>query len=349
MTQPRLTLRGVTHLHRLSRLAERRSKQTAGGRVVRGVESIDLTLNPGSVLGLAGPNGAGKTTLLGLIAGILSPQSGKLQIDGIQLADNSECLPIRAKIGFMPERVGWNGIGTPLSAVSRIRAMRNTGKTAMQALELVGLASRAHDPLNTLSQGMRQRISLATALLDEPDLLLLDEPMNALDPVAQGAFRDMIKEIAADGCSIIISSHQLSDIEKICDEVAILDRGNIVAHGTFTAVEQALNVGQHLMIAGRGENPTELIRDLYPDVKIEPANGGSEDGAMMDGTWSLRLTRRSVAWNIEMRAGLNETLVQSGRSVHHLERAPPDLEELLREATGQPVGLTLREVEQEEE
>ncbi len=348
MTQPRLTLRGVTHLHRLSHLAERRSRQTAGGLVVRGVESIDLSLNPGTILGLAGPNGAGKTTLLGLIAGILSPQSGELRIDGIILADNSGCLPLRAKIGFMPERVGWSGIGTPLSAVSRIRAMRNSGKTAMQALDLVGLASRAHDPLNTLSQGMRQRISLATALLYEPHLLLLDEPMNALDPVAQGAFRDMIKEIAADGCSVIISSHQLSDIEKICDEVAILDKGSIVAHGTLTAVEQTLNIGQHLIIAGRGENPTGLIRDLYPDVEIETLNGGSEDKMTAADKWSLRLTRRSVAWNIEMRAELNETLVQSGRRVHHLERAPPNLEELLREATGQPVGLTLREVEEEE-
>ncbi len=344
MTSPRLTLRGITHLHRLGRRAEQRSSRAAGGRVIRGIEDIDLILDRGVILGLAGPNGAGKTTLLRVIAGILAPQTGHVIFDGVLLDDEEKALDLRRRIGFMPERVGWSGPGTPLSSIARIRAMRQSGRTAIQALDLVGLASRAHDPLSTLSQGMRQRISLAAALLDEPDLLLLDEPMNALDPVAQAAFRKMIREVAANGCSVIISSHQLNDIERICNEVAILDRGAIIAHGSFTAVEQNLHIGQHLLVAGRGEDPTTLIHDLFPDVRISPA-----DLDVTDHSWALRLTRSSVAWNIEMRAGLNDALVQSGRSVHHLERAPPDLEELLLEATGQPRGLTLREVEEEEE
>ena len=341
MSKARLTLRGVSHLHHLGRRAEARSNHAAGGRVIRGVEAIDLTLDAGVVLGLAGPNGAGKTTLLRIIAGILPSSQGRISDDGMHRTNEASQVAARARIGFMPERVGWSGVGTPLTSLSRIRSMRPSGRTAMEALDLVGLASRAHDPLVTLSQGMRQRLSLASALLDDPDLLLLDEPMNGLDPVAQAAFRRMIAERAAGGCSVIVSSHQLSDLERICEEVAILDRGRLIAHGSFTAVEQALDVGQHLIISGTGPDPQNLVRDLYPDARIEEISDENED------CWSYRLTRHSVAWNTEMRASLNDALIQSGRRIHHLERAPPDLEALLREATGQEDGLALREVEEE--
>ena len=194
------------------------------------VQDLSLTLPHGQVLGLLGVNGAGKSTTLSMIAGALRPDSGSIQLNGADFLEQPELA--RQLIGWLPERAPlWAEltVSEHLDAHGRLRglrggALRQARTAIIERLQLQPLARRL---AGVLSQGQRQRLGLACALLHRPALLVLDEPANALDPVQVAALRTLIREEAASGTAVILSTHLLTEVTAVCDRVAILHEGNL--------------------------------------------------------------------------------------------------------------------------
>jgi ABC-2 type transport system ATP-binding protein len=230
LPQPLLTLEQV-------------SRRRAGRLAVR---DLSLTLERGQVLGLLGVNGAGKSTTLSMIAGALTPERGRILLDGEPLTEHPALA--RRLLGWLPERAPlWQEltVGEHLDAHGRLRGL--TGAALKQArarlVERLELAPLERRLAGVLSQGQRQRLGLACALLHQPALLVLDEPGNALDPLQVAALRTLIREQAAAGTAVILSTHVLAEVTAVCDRVAILHDGTLrydgaLANDDHTALEQ---------------------------------------------------------------------------------------------------------------
>jgi ABC-2 type transport system ATP-binding protein len=194
------------------------------------VSNLSLQLKAGQVLGLLGVNGAGKSTTLAMIAGALAPDSGMLRIQGNDFLEHPELA--RSAIGWLPEGAPlWPELTVRehLMAHGRLRGLKGANlnqacDAIIQKLELRDLERRL---AGVLSQGQRQRLGLACALLHRPALLVLDEPANALDPVQVVALRSLLRELAANGTAVILSTHQLAEVTAVCDRVAILHEGRL--------------------------------------------------------------------------------------------------------------------------
>ncbi|WP_449427274.1 ABC transporter ATP-binding protein [Rhodanobacter umsongensis] len=220
---------------RLDRLSRRRAGRPA-------VQDLSLALPRGQVLGLLGVNGAGKSTTLSMIAGALRPDSGGIQLNGMDFLERPELA--RELIGWLPERAPlWPEltVSEHLDAHGRLRGLRGAAlKQAriaiIERLELQPLARRL---AGVLSQGQRQRLGLACALLHRPALLVLDEPANALDPVQVAALRRVIREQAAAGTAVILSTHLLTEVTAVCDRVAILHDGTLRHDGPVHSDDHA--------------------------------------------------------------------------------------------------------------
>ena len=190
------------------------------------LKGIDLDIAPGEVVGLIGPNGAGKTTLMSCLLGFLRPNAGEITIVGKANDD----LEVRRQTGFVPERMnfdrgatGWNF----LRYMARMAEVPDADAKSRAMLERLGLAGAADKRLSQYSRGMLQRIGMCQALIHEPAYLFLDEPTSGLDPNGVLLVRDLITEQKARGAAVLLNSHQLAEIEKVCDRVLFLHRGAI--------------------------------------------------------------------------------------------------------------------------
>ena len=217
-------------LLRLEHVSRRRAGRAA-------VQQLELTLERGQVLGLLGVNGAGKSTTLAMIAGALAPDSGTIHLDGHDFGEQPELA--RRMLGWLPERAPlWHELTVRehLAAHGRLRGLRGADlrqacATVIARLTLEPLAGRL---AGLLSQGQRQRLGLACALLHQPALLVLDEPGNALDPLQVAALRDVIREHAAAGHAVILSTHLLAEVTAVCDRVVILHEGTLRHDGAVS-------------------------------------------------------------------------------------------------------------------
>jgi ABC-2 type transport system ATP-binding protein len=212
---------GVLELDGLSR--------AYGGRLV--VDHVDLVLRRGEILGFLGPNGAGKTTTIRMALNLVRPTAGTVRVLGHDVwRRGRRVLP---RVGALveapalyPHLSGWDNLRAFAATVGGAprRALRDL-------LELVGLGDRAHDRVHEYSLGMKQRLAVAVALLNDPDLLVLDEPANGLDPHGIAEMRDLMSRLAAEGRSVFLSSHVLGEVETVCTRVAIIDRGRLLHEG----------------------------------------------------------------------------------------------------------------------
>ncbi|HEX7340939.1 MAG TPA: ABC transporter ATP-binding protein [Rhodanobacteraceae bacterium] len=229
------------------------SRRRAGRRAVEG---LDLTLARGEVLGLLGVNGAGKSTTLAMLAGALRPSNGRILLDGQELAEQPELT--RRLVGWLPERAPlWPEltVGEHLVAHGRLHGLRGTALRAacMAMLERLGLTDLRRRLVHALSQGQRQRVGLACALLHAPALLVLDEPGNGLDPVQTADLRVLIRERATDGAAVVLSTHLLPEVTAVCDRVAILHEGRLrhdaPLAGAHAALEQTfMTIATHAVM-----------------------------------------------------------------------------------------------------
>jgi ABC-2 type transport system ATP-binding protein len=200
------------------------------------VDHVDLALGRG-IVGLLGPNGAGKTTLLRVLATVLSPDSGSVRALGLDPARPKDRLEIRRRLGFLPQAPRLYGGFTVLEMIDYVAILKEhtdrswRRREARQVLEAVGLGDRMHKRIRTLSGGMQQRVALASALIGEPDLLVLDEPATGLDPEQRIALRSVLSECAGRG-TVLLSTHNTAEVAALCQHVLVMDRGRICWTGT---------------------------------------------------------------------------------------------------------------------
>ncbi|MAW22500.1 MAG: hypothetical protein CMA16_03520 [Euryarchaeota archaeon] len=224
-----------------------------------GISQANLSISEGEIIGLVGTNGAGKTTLLRMISGILPLEEGHAVRNGTPLGIES----LRSMVGFMPEQVRWSSQQTIRQTMTEFSRLRGCSiQSALDVLAVVGLKSRVDASLDSLSQGMRQRLSLAVALLGTPEILVLDEPFNGMDPVAIEAFKRLLRSLADKGISIMISSHHLSELDNLIDKIALLHRGQLLAHGSTESLQSSLGFEQMTEIVVDKEIPDSLISSL---------------------------------------------------------------------------------------
>ena len=206
------------------------------GRRTRALDGVSLEVRQGETLGLIGPNGAGKTTLLSCLLGFLRPDAGALTVDGLAVDD----LSVRARTGYMPERLGFDAdlTGARFLALHwRLAGGDPSGADAAvaEAAERVGLERAALSRrLKTYSRGMLQRIGVAQATLRDPELLFLDEPASGADPLGVAIIRDRILDAKRRGATIVLNSHQLPEVERVCDRVVFIDHGRLAREETLT-------------------------------------------------------------------------------------------------------------------
>jgi ABC-type multidrug transport system ATPase subunit len=202
------------------------------GRGIVAVEGVSLQLARGQVLGLLGPNGSGKSTTLKALAGLVRPSSGSCRVMG-HPAGSDEA---RASVGYLPEstRLATHQTGTEFlrycAGLSSLPAAR-AAERIQAVLQWAGLGEAAERRIATYSKGMLQRLGLAQAVLHEPKVVLLDEPTSGLDPEARLSLVRLIRELAAQGCAVVLTSHLLAQAEEICDQIALLGRGRLLASG----------------------------------------------------------------------------------------------------------------------
>ncbi len=197
-----------------------------------GLQDFSITIENG-ILGLLGPNGAGKSTLMKIIATISNPTSGQILLDGIDISKNPN--EIRKILGYLPQDFGVYPNLNAYEFLEYIAALKGIGGANLkeritQLLEGVNLIDAAKKPIGTYSGGMKQRIGIAQVLLNDPKILIFDEPTVGLDPEERVRFRNLISDLAND-CIVILSSHIVSDIETIADKVAIMKNGQLISHG----------------------------------------------------------------------------------------------------------------------
>jgi ABC-2 type transport system ATP-binding protein len=195
---------------------------------------LSMTVPRGEVFGFLGPNGAGKTTSVKLLLGLLKPSGGEAWLLGRPIGD----LDTRRKIGYLPELFryqGWLSAREVLALHCELAPLPRSSwnDEITSALETVGLTDRAADRVGTFSKGMQQRLGLAAALVGEPELVFLDEPTSALDPVGRHDVREIIRGLASRGTAVFLNSHLLSEVEQLCDRVAVVDHGRVIASGTM--------------------------------------------------------------------------------------------------------------------
>ena len=198
---------------------------------VQALRGVDLDVGEGELVGLLGPNGAGKSTLVKIAVGLVRPSSGTASIAGAPAGSG----PARAALGYLAELFrfpGWYTAAEVLELHQRLAGSRGGAEERRRLLELVALADAADRRVDGMSKGMAQRLGLAQALVGEPKVLLLDEPTSALDPVGRRTVRMLLEEQRSRGVSVLLNSHLLSEVELVCDRVAILLGGEVVAAGT---------------------------------------------------------------------------------------------------------------------
>jgi len=279
------------------------------------VRNVDLRVPRGSAFGYLGPNGAGKTTLIRMLLGLTPASSGQMQLLGLPVPERrAEAL---ARVGAIVEEPRFHGHLTGRENLRIVAAARGLEAASRidASLEQVGLAARAGDRVKTYSLGMKQRLGIARCLLADPELLILDEPMNGLDPAGIQEFRGFVRSFVEEGRTIVLSSHLLDEVEKTCDHVAIVDGGTVVAQGSIAELR---GDGHVLFVETDDAQRARGILADSPTVERVVDDGHVLAVSMLD---------------LAGVSDLNRRLVEAGISVRRLEPQQASLEQRFLEIT----------------
>jgi ABC-2 type transport system ATP-binding protein len=291
---------------------------------LRAVDGVSFRVPKGEVYGLLGPNGAGKTTTMSMLSGLLAPDEGQIVFDGLDLAASP--LAVKAQLGVVPQEPAlyenlsatenlafWGGLyglsGAALKhAVDRV-------------LEQVGLKERAKDPVKQYSGGMKRRINLALGLVHGPRAVLMDEPTVGIDPQARLNILEAVKRVAASGTTVIYTTHYLEEVEQLCDRIAIMDHGKILAEGTLDELKS--RVGGRDIVTVRGSFEADALKpriDALPGVQITSAEPGK--------------VVLSVEGSGRGAVVLLSTVLADGPAIEGISIQPPSLNTLFLNLTG---------------
>src|SRR5947208_6635248 len=284
------------------------------------VDNVELRVPRGSAFGYLGPNGAGKTTLIRMLLGLTQATGGTMRLLGRPVPD--ERATALARVGAIVEEPRFHGHLTGRENLTVIAAARETEAHDRidGALARVGLSQRADECVKRYSLGMRQRLGVARSLLADPELLILDEPTNGLDPAGIHEFRAMIRGFVAEGRTVLLSSHLLSEVEKICDEVAIVDRGRVVMQGSIADLARG---GQQSVLVATSDD-VRALAIVSERRAVESATPGP-DGIHIN-----------LAKDVEAQPAADEvgrSLVLAGLAIRRFEPVQASLEQRFLEIT----------------
>ncbi|NLR78523.1 gliding motility-associated ABC transporter ATP-binding subunit GldA [Chitinophaga eiseniae] len=286
----------------------------------RAVDAISFTLKKGEITGFLGPNGAGKSTTMKMITGFLPPTSGKASVCGFDIV--TESLEVRKRVGYLPE-------SNPLYYDMYVReflefvaGIHQLGKAGAQRITevigLTGLQPEQHKKIGALSNGYKQRVGLAQALLHDPEVLILDEPTTGLDPNQLADIRQLIKELGANK-TVILSTHIMQEVEALCDRVIIINKGKIIADDKLSLLQQQ-NGSQGYLMVTFGEPVTE--------AELMTISGISRVVAREDHSWQLFTGEVD-----EARKNLLQFALINNRNILSLQSNSQSLETIFRELT----------------
>jgi ABC-2 type transport system ATP-binding protein len=275
---------------------ESRGLTKAFGGGVLAVDAVDFSVRRGSVCGLLGPNGAGKTTTLRMLVGLVRPTSGTAHILDVGVGPGSAVL---GRVGTMIEhaafvpylsgllnlRLYWESAGADFADANLDRA-----------LSVAGLGDAVHRKVKTYSQGMKQRLGIARALLGEPEVLVLDEPTNGLDPGEMREVRALLQRVSDSGVTVLLSSHLLGEVEQVCDQVVVMDRGRVIRTGTVSELTKA-SASAYLEV----DDPSRAIAYLATLAGVRSVEAeGTGIAVQLDGATRAQLVRALVEHGVDV-------------------------------------------------
>lgn len=286
------------------------------------LDGVSLSVDAGEILGLIGPNGAGKTTTIKILVGLIRPTSGTATIAGVDCVGSAE--QVKGLVGYMPDKFGsydnmrvqeyLDFFGAAFDIPSRVRAKR-----IAEVMELTGTAYMKDRYVESLSHGMQQRVGLARTLIHDPKVLILDEPVNGLDPQARIEMRDLLIELARQGKTLVVTSHILPELARICQRVAIITQGKLRAFGTVEEigrqVSQQRTMESQLVSADQVPAAAQIIR-----ASLEP--GAEVVEVPVEATVRFRTTTSETGLNLVLRR-----LIQAEMQVTQFREVQTDLEE----------------------
>ena len=295
----------------------------------RAVDGIDLVVEPGEIFGLLGPNGAGKTTTMKMLATLLLPTSGTIRVLGIDPLERPR--EVRARLGAMlsgERSLYWKLTGREnleyFAALYHVPPAETKERIA-RVLAAVKLTDRADDYVERYSTGMRQRLALARALLPDPPLVVLDEPTVGLDPQASRDLRDRVRELKAQGRTVLLTTHYMEEADQLCDRVAIIDHGRIVALDTPAALKRTIRAEEvvHLEIGVEGDDAAviERLGRSATVARTERSNG------------TLNVTAHCASARDFVPAAFDAAR-STGATIRHVEVVPVTLEDVFLALTG---------------
>lgn len=292
------------------------------------LDGVSFSVKQGEILGFLGPNGAGKSTTMKIITSFWSPTSGSVEIDGIDVANDS--IATRRKIGYLPETVPLYDdmrVYEYLKFIAEIRGIdKYTIKNRIrEVVEACNLKTVLKKPIDELSKGYRQRVGLAQAIMHNPDVLILDEPTTGLDPNQIIEIRELIKKIGREK-TVIFSTHILSEVEATCDRAIIINNGKIIAEGVPSELSRKIGGGEIIYVKIRGDkNAVEsALRGMENVEKVEFKDSESAD------IHGYEITPKS---GVDLREYLSMTVMNNGWSILEFNKKVVSLEDVFRELT----------------
>lgn len=291
-----------------------------GGRLA--VDDVSLQLERGEVFGLLGPNGSGKTTTILMLLGLTDPDDGKVRVMGMDPARAP--LSVKRHVGYLPENVGFyedlTGLEN-LSYIGRLNGMSRAAanRRAAELLGRIGLGGAAGRRVGGYSRGMRQRLGIATVLLKDPILVILDEPTLGLDPEAAEDFLAMVRRLKDDGITVLLSSHILPQVQAVCDRVGLFHDGRLALCGSVPDIaRQVLGASVRITLQTRGQQDESGLRE-----RLAAIEGVRDVRHLGDGRWRIDADG-------DLRGTLNRSAVTAGIEVIGLAQEMPSLDEVYR-------------------
>lgn len=288
------------------------------------VNNVSFEIDNKQIVGLLGHNGAGKTTIMKMITGFLEPSSGSITIDGIDV--NQQEVETKGRVGYLPENCPLYADMTVIDFLlytAQLRTMQHQSaqRAVQKAIARTDLGDKASQQIHTLSRGYRQRVGVAQAILSEPDLLILDEPTNGLDPSQIENMRSLIKQLAQTS-TVIISTHVLQEVSAVCDRVLILKQGELALDSTLENLQQ----GEQLLISV-DKQPQQVITELQDDAVVQSIEylGEEQTG------YSYRLRPAQNKTLVSITPKITRILVNLGYGITRIAPELRDLETVFRE------------------
>lgn len=297
----------------------------------RAISDLNFEANQGEIVGFLGPNGAGKTTTMRILTGYMPPTEGTATVAGYDVV--AESLEVRKRVGYLPETVPLYTDMTAfeyLKFMADLRQIPNSAERAEEALEMVGLETRAESYISSLSKGMRQRMGLAQALIHHPEVLILDEPTIGLDPGQVVEVRNIIREMGKQR-TVLLSTHILSEAQQVCDRVLIINKGMIIAEDTPQNLQARLVGSERASVRVRGDSDG-LAKTVSKVKGVQSVEGGD------DGTVEFQF-----APGQDVRPEVAKAVIHAGFELLELRPVGMSLEEIFLELTREDAAPTGKE------